>query len=98
MNTQHIDIAHFKPINSWEPNISDFVIWHGWFTHWFGVILEIHKSSEVKIAKSGLPFLLFQFDEYELSQKKNNILVPISKIRSSRAGEYTVFQNNTWFI
>jgi len=90
-------MSEIKPINTWEPRHLDVVIWHGWFTHWFGIVLEVNRG-EISIVKSGLPFLLFQFNDYEMENKKNRIDLPTSMIRNSRGGEYAVLSNNIWYI
>lgn len=94
-----MQLAQYKSLTQWSPQIGDFIVQHGWFTHWFGIINGINNGV-LTITKAGLPLLLFTMDEIEIS--KNLIQVPISKITRSRGGKFAVLQtagtNNVWYV
>lgn len=91
-----VDLAQYDSIEKWKPTLGDVVIWHGWFTHYFGIVVDIDiKKNVVKLKKNGLPILL-------LTSKSDIINVEIDDIMFSKAGKYSVIKtiNNTmvWFI
>lgn len=97
-----VSLAHHAPLLKWKPEIGDFVVWHGWFTHWFGVISEI-KADEVTIIKKGMPVLLFSLTQSEYNQ--NKISIGIEKIKSGGSfwdGKFATIKatgnNLIWFI
>ncbi len=103
MNTDrqvNINIAHNRPLKAWDPSIGDFIIIHGIFSHSFGVISAVDRSSNsVRIVKAGLPALLFAYAEDDMD--KNALMINISKIKNSRT-KYSVVscEKNTlvWYI
>ena len=95
------DLAHFKYLTQWKPLVGDIIIWHGWFTHWYGVVKSIDANdNELHIIKMGLPVLLLTLDpgEYE----GNTVKIPIHKVRQSNGGKYaairSVGSNTVWYI
>jgi hypothetical protein len=96
-----VNLAQSASIMKWKPTLGDFVVWHGWFTHWFGVVSSINADSTITITKAGIPVLLFGLDELE--QKKNTVTVATSAINRSRGGKYAVMQAlpgtaNVWYV
>lgn len=96
-----VNLAQSNTIAKWKPTLGDFVVWHGWFTHWFGVVSSINSEGTVTITKAGIPVLLFTMDELE--QTKNKITIPISQINRSRGGKFAVMQAlpntaNIWYV
>jgi hypothetical protein len=90
-----IGIAKYRNIANYVPKIGDFVIWHGFWKRWYGVIIDINGGTAY-ILKENLPKLLFTIPDDE--RVKNTIKISISRIRSSRGGEYHIIQGETWFI
>ena len=90
----NITLAQFRPIQYYIPRVGDFVIWHGWFTHYYGII-NGHDSNKVKIIKAGLPILLFTMEEDEID--KNTITVSLNKIKKPKAG-YAIHQSGIWYV
>jgi len=99
MNEVSIQLAQYKSIRTWKPQVGDFVIQHGWFTHWFGIVSAIN-SGVCTIIKAGLPALLLTIDEADII--KNKIDIKTSKILNSKGGEFSVQQiisgNVVWYI
>jgi hypothetical protein len=96
-----VNLAQSLPIAKWKPALGDFVIWHGWITHWFGIVSSINTEGTVDITKAGMPVLLFTMDELE--QTKSKITVAISAINRSRGGKYAILQalpsaTNVWYV
>ena len=81
-----VDLAHYRSISNWKPEIGDVIIWHGLFQHWFGVIIDI-SNTKITITKAGIPKLLVTMSNDEIS--KNSLLISIDKIRLSK-GAYTI--------
>lgn len=94
MNQIDIALANYKPISQYIPKTGDFVVWHGWITHYYGVINAFNDNS-INIIKSGMPSLLFTMDPAEMD--KNSLKVSLSKIRKSR-GAYAILQNGIWYV
>jgi hypothetical protein len=96
-----MDLAHYDSIKKWNPQIGDFVIWHGWFQHYFGVISGFDKEdNSIEIIKQGLPILLFDMPPEQ--HDKNKIKVDIGEIKASRGGKYAAFRaygnNIIWYV
>lgn len=96
-----VDLVHYMPISKWQPMIGDFVIQHGWLTHWYGVVSGVNtKDYTVSVIKAGLPFLLFSMTPSKM--EKSKIIVDIGDVTSSRGGKFAVQQQNgtttIWFI
>jgi len=96
-----VNLAQSLPIAKWRPTLGDFVTWHGWLQHWFGVVSSINADGTVTITKAGMPILLFTMDELE--QTKNKITVAVSAVTRSRGGKYAVMQAlpgaaNVWYV
>jgi hypothetical protein len=85
-----VDLGHYAPIHKWMPRIGDIVIWHGWMTHWFGVINLIQPNGHVSIIKSGMPATLFTMNQDEM--QKSVVQVHYTKMQASRGGEWAVVQ------
>lgn len=96
-----VNLAQSLPIAKWKPTLGDFVVWHGWLTHWFGVVSSINAEGTVTITKAGLPLLLLSMDELE--QTKHSTVVAVSAINRSRGGKYAILQalpgaTNVWYV
>lgn len=96
-----IDLAHYDDIRRWTPQVGDFIIWHGWFQHYFGVVSDIIREDQsVEIIKQGIPLLLF--DMVSEDHDKSKIKVSIGKIKGSRGGRYAAIRaqgsNIIWYV
>ena len=91
-----VELAKFNTLTRWNPKIGDFIVWHGWFRHWYGVVNDISTVGSLWVIRENLPKLLFSLPMSERS--KNSIQVDIDKIRGSRAGEYAVLQDGLWYV
>ncbi len=98
MNTI-INLANYGSIVKWSPQLGDVIIYHGWLTHWFGIINGI-EGNTLHIVKAGMPLLLLTMDDIEIP--KNSIKIGINKIKRSTGGKYAIFQTiantSTWYI
>jgi len=95
LGSSSVALAQFASLRKWTPNIGDFVIWHGFFTRWYGVIGAI-DGDVLHVIIEGLPKLLFTMLEAEYA--KNTRKVSLSAMRSSMGGEYHVLQDGVWYI
>lgn len=96
-----MDLAHYDNIQKWKPQIGDFLVWHGWIQHYFGVISNIiNEDRVVEVIKKGLPLLLF--DMISEDHDRNKIKVRIGDIKGSRGGRYAAIRahgnNIIWYI
>lgn len=96
-----MDLAHYDSLRNWKPQIGDFIVWHGWFQHYFGVISSIvRESNSVEIIKKGLPLLLFEMSPEQ--HDKNKIKVNIGDIKGSSGGKYAAIRahgsNIVWYV
>jgi len=89
-----VTLAEYKPISTYKPRVGDFVVWHGWFTHFYGVINGI-DDNKIRVVKAGMPVLLFSMDPDEMD--KNLEVLSLNKIRRSR-GAYAIQQNGIWYV
>ena len=94
----NVTLAEYKPITTYKPKVGDFIIWHGWFTHWYGIVSGVGVETEankLKIVKAGMPILLFSMDPNEMDQ--NLEIISLAKLKKSR-GAYAVQQSGIWYI
>ena len=96
MSMMGIPLAQFRPIKAYKPRVGDFVIWHGWISHYYGIIVRIDKD-DVYITRAGLPQLLLTMTPDEVNDDRNIVMVNIHKLRRSRA-QYAIQQNGVWYI
>ena len=97
-----VNLAQHAPIGSWKPDIGDFVIWHGWVQHWFGVVCKI-ETDEITVIKKGMPILLFSLTQNE--HENNKEVINLAHIRSGSSfwgGKYaavkSVGSNLIWYV
>lgn len=94
-STINVELARYKPLNTWKPQIGDLVFWYGFFTKWVGVVTSFNGKN-LTIVVEAFPSLLMTLDQSEYD--KNTRTIDISKIRSSSKGEYNVLQDNIWYF
>lgn len=94
-----INLANYSSIAKWSPHLGDIVIYHGWFTHWFGIVNGI-EGNTLHIIKAGMPLLLMTMDDLDI--QKNSIKVGLNKMKRSTGGKYSVMQTLgntcTWYV
>src|SRR4051812_21287862 len=94
------DLAFYKPLGEWVPRVGDNIIWHGWLTHWFGVVNGISPDGRVSVIQAGIPVLLMTLTEPAMA--KHTITVHLSEIRQGTGGKYSVVQahgnNIIWYV
>jgi hypothetical protein len=99
MKNVTVQLAQYKALPTWEPQLGDLIVHHGWLTHSFGLINAI-DGGVLSVVEAGLPLLLLTMDELDI--EKNTKQVSIASIRQSKAGKYAVLQNvaNTqiWYV
>ena len=91
----NIDLARWRDLATYNAKVGDFIIWHGWWNRWYGVVSEIN-GDELVIIKENLPKLLFTMPQAD--HQKNSVKISLTRIRSSRAGEYHILQDGIWYI
>ena len=96
-----MDLAHYNNIQKWKPQVGDFIVWHGWFQHYFGVISSVDiNNNNVEIIKKGMPLLLFEMVPEE--HNKNKVKMDIGSIKKSGGGKYAAIRahgnNIIWYV
>ena len=96
-------LAQYKPISSYVPQYSDFIVWTGWLTTWHGIVTNYDKdTNELYVIFSNIPYLLFTMPDSE--QVKETLKIKLDKILSSNPGTYAILQHshnhnvNIWYI
>lgn len=92
---QGMPLAKFANIQHWQPRIGDFMIWHGWFRRWYGVVSALDQDT-LYVIKENLPVLLFTMPV--IDYHKSTTKVSITKIVNSMRGEYHILQGDHWYI
>jgi hypothetical protein len=99
MNNISINLINYNSLAKWTPNLGDVVVYHGWLTHWFGVVNAIDGGT-IHIVKAGIPLLLFTMDDIDMP--KNTVKIGINKIKRSTGGKYSISQtiagSSMWYI
>jgi len=93
-----LELAVYKPIIKWTPQISDVVFFYGWFNRWIGVINGI-KGNEVTVIRAGSPIELFSYNDLKMA--KNTVVLDVNYIQrsSSKYSIQRVEQNvSVWYI
>lgn len=91
-----ISLAEYKSIQSYKPRIGDLIIWHGWFTHYYGIVNGL-DNNKIRIVRSGMPILLLTMNPEDMCDPKNTKMVSLAKIRSSK-GAFAVMQGGIWYV
>jgi hypothetical protein len=86
---KEIGIAQFADLSLWKPQLGDFVIYNGWFRHWFGLVVAT-QPGELDILHSVLPINVFTMGPNEAKQHTRKI--DVSEVHRSRGGKYAVIQ------
>lgn len=86
-----VDLAHYKPIQEWDAAIGDIIIYHGWISHWFGVVCQINQDGTIEIAKAGMPLLLLTMNNSKVSKSK--ITLDLVDVKSSTGGKYAALKS-----
>ena len=97
----NMELAHYNSLQKWKPQVGDFIIWHGWFQHYFGVVSSVNvNDNSIDIIKKGLPLLLFEMVPEE--HNKNKIKADIGNIKNSGGGKYAAIRANNnnvvWYV
>jgi hypothetical protein len=97
------NLAQYRAIAMWKPQLGDIVIQHGFLTHWFGVVSGVDRSSgygSLTITKAGMPVLLVTMHDAE--SEKNKVSIPIADILTSKGGKFAALQLVTnsliWYV
>jgi len=97
-----VDLAHHSSLQRWQPKVGDFLIWHGWFQHWFGVICNVSPSSEITIIYKGMPVLLFALTQSEYEKNKRTIHLSDVVNNSFWKGKYAAISSTNgtiiWYV
>lgn len=89
-----IPIAHYKSLKQYRPQIGDFIICHGWFTHYYGLIIRM-TDRDITIVTCSIPHLLFAMSPEEIESSTKTIsLRTISNSRNT----YAIIQNSVWYL
>src|SRR5271169_6499176 len=98
--TLNVDLAYFKSLVEWTPRVGDFIIWHGWLQHWFGVVSQIDPDGSLHIVNQGMPLLLFGLSQPQMD--KNTRVVHLTDVQTSTGGKYATIQahgnNIVWYV
>lgn len=85
--TVDLELARFRNLSEYVPDVGDFIIEVGWFKTRFGVVSGV-RTNVISVVFSSLPFTLYTSTEED--QKKNTQDIHISDIVRSKAGHYTI--------
>jgi len=91
MKNLQVDLAHYRGISEWKPEVGDFIVQHGWFTHWYGVVSRIDPNGSVEIITAGLPMLLVLLSGRKMEKSKK--IIDIADIHASRGGKYATVKS-----
>lgn len=101
-NIMQVNLAQHTSISGWKPDVGDFIVWHGWLQHWFGVVSAVNDD-EVTIIRKGIPILLFTLTQSDYD--KNKLTIGLSEIRSGGSfwhGTYSAIKavrnNIVWYV
>ena len=98
----NVELAYYKAVAEWHPQVGDYVVWHGWLTHWFGIVRQIDQDGSLHVMKQGIPILLFSLSNNEPAMDENTVKIHSAEIRNSSGGRYAVIQaagnNIVWFV
>lgn len=86
-----VDLAHYKPIQEWDAAIGDIIIYHGWISHWFGVVCQINQDGTFDVAKAGMPLLLLTMNNTKVSKSK--VTLDLVDVKSSTGGKYAAIKS-----
>lgn len=85
--TVDLELARYRNLSEYVPDVGDFIIEIGWFKTRFGVVSGV-RTNVISVVFSSLPFTLCTFTEEE--QKKHTEDIHIADVVRSKAGQYTI--------
>lgn len=96
-----VDLSRYKSIQEWDAQVGDIIIYHGWFTHWFGVISLVDKNNNtVGVVKAGLPILLVTLSGSKMDKSRRTL--DIDDIRASSGGRFSIIKSvhnmMVWYV
>jgi hypothetical protein len=95
-----VGLAQYMPIQEWEPEVGDIIIYHGWIVHWFGLINQIEPNGIVSVVRAGIPILLLTMGQSKMSKSISKI--DSDEIKLSTGGKYAVVKNvrnaTVWYV
>jgi len=100
MKNLQVDLAHYNTISEWKPAIGDFLVHHGWLTHWYGVVSQLGSDGTIEVVTAGLPMLLLLLRNKKMEKAKK--IIDIADIHTSKGGKYAAIKSIkstiVWYI
>lgn len=90
-----LPLAKFINNRQWQAQVGDFIIWHGWWKRWYGVVNGVDRD-HVYVIKENLPILLFTMAPED--HLKNTMKISINKIVNAPPGEFHILQGDHWYV
>jgi hypothetical protein len=95
-----VDLAFYRSIQEYQPQVGDILIRHNLLTHWFGIISQLNQDNTIVVTKAGLPSLLLTMNNNQ--QEKSKLILDMADIVNSKGGKYAAIkciQNQpVWFV
>jgi len=97
-----ISLAQYGNLNDYTPEVGDFVVWSGWWTHWLGVVSHFNPATdELSIIFATVPFNLFTMPESERAKETRKI--KLSDIKNAFKGAWAIQQygktnSPVWYV
>lgn len=87
------NLAQYRAIAAWKPQLGDILFQHGMLTHWFGIVSGVDRTGgygKITVTKAGMPVLLVTMHDAEA--EKNKVDLVVADVLTSRAGKYAAIQ------
>ena len=96
-------LANFTSLEQYSPQYGDLVIWAGFFSVWFGFVINLNdKQNEINVIFGGLPLFLLTMSETE--QARSIYKIHLSKIKTASKGTWAILRHDLkhnaviWYI
>ena len=101
MRGYQIDLSHYRSMQEYNAQIGDVLFYHGWLTHWFGIVSAVNNSDGIiEVIRAGMPLLLVTLGGSKLEKAKKKI--DINDLKNSRGGKYSAIKNiknvMVWYV
>lgn len=101
MNNQNmtVELSRYRPLEDYQPNVGDFIIWQGWMNTKFGVVSDI-RGDTLRIILDGTPRLLLTMSASEMRNRIKE--VKASDIITRKEKYYSIMSDRSgsavWYI
>lgn len=92
MTNYTVDLAYYRKISDYQPTVGDFVIYSGWFTVKYGIIIG-HTETDIHVTIANTVSKLLK------SQAKYTKVYSLNSIRTNWLSSWAIYnaKSTCWY-